>query len=73
MNIIEATERAMIEGVGIARPCFKKHCYVLPTNTAECYVVIPTNEATGKKPSSRWNPHASDILANDWELTKAEI
>lgn len=74
MNIIEATKRAMAEGRGITRPKFKKAVYLIPTNTRECYITIPVGfKLIGDKQGDlsaapRCNPHAADILADDWEL-----
>lgn len=69
MNIVEATEKALEKGVGIKNPRYK-NTYLLPTNTTECYLVIPVDFAIGNgtHAAPRWNPHAEDILANDWEL-----
>lgn len=71
MNIIEATREAMDKGVGI-RNTSCKHNYLLPTNTKECYLVIPIGYTLGsnyeKIPAPRWNPKAEDILKEDWEL-----
>lgn len=72
MNIIEVTGKALTEGVGIANPEIIKRAnsYLLPTNTDECYFIIPLGYKTGdnRRPAVRWNPKASDILRNDWEL-----
>ena len=79
MNIIEATRKAIRKGLGITRPTFKKEAYLLPTNTNECYIVIPTGFKLKNKNSGyasaapRWNPHAADVLADDWELTEEAL
>ncbi|MGM9937134.1 MAG: DUF2829 domain-containing protein [Candidatus Ornithomonoglobus sp.] len=79
MNIIEATKEAMLKGAGITRPAFKNAVYLIPTNTNECYISVPVGFKLEHKKSDsisaapRWNPHAADILADDWELTEAAL
>ena len=70
MNIIEATRKALKEGVGIKNKNDITQNYLLPTNTRECYIVVPIGFAVGNntKAIPRWNPKAEDILSNDWEL-----
>ena len=79
MNIIEATRKALKEGVGIKNKNDITQNYLLPTNTRECYIVDaagltatqnPIGFAVGNntKAVPRWNPKAEDILSNDWEL-----
>ncbi len=75
MNIVEATQKALEKGVGITNTSFKKiECYLLPTNTKECYMIVPIGYSHTKKrrTAARWNPHAADILADDWEITEGE-
>lgn len=71
MNIVEATKEAMKAGKGITNSVCKE-CgdYLLPTNTDECYLIIPVgySHTKGMRVAARWNPHADDILAEDWEL-----
>ena len=70
MNIIEATEKAMKVGKGIINKKWTiQRYYLLPTNTAECYLVIPKGfniESVNACP--RWNPNANDILSDNWEI-----
>ena len=79
MNIIEATKKAMEKGIGLTRPSFKNAVYLVPTNTKECYIIIPVDfKLKGKSygdisAAPRWNPHAADILADDWELTAIDF
>ena len=80
MNIIEATKAAMEQGCGIIKKDLKKAgYYLLPTNTSECYLFIPIgyshkeNKEEDKKVAARWNPHAADILSDEWELTEADF
>ena len=40
MNIIEATRKALKEGVGIKNKNDITQNYLLPTNTRECYIVV---------------------------------
>lgn len=76
MNIIEATKQAMEKGVGLTRLSFQSRCCLIPTNTKECYIVIPPNfKLRGRShgdisAAPRWNPHAADILADDWIIVK---
>lgn len=66
MNIIIATKKAIEKGVGITNIGTKKSgVYLLPTNTAECYIVIPVGVKypnTSLNICPRWNPKASDII-----------
>lgn len=75
MNIVEATKKAMEKGVGMTRPVLKNNLYILPTNTNECYIGMPIGYTpeSGQRPAVRWNPHAEDILADDWELYPSQI
>lgn len=71
MNIIEATKQAMEQGKGIINSDLEKfELYLLPTNTTECFLVIPFgfNVKQKRRAACRWNPHAGDILRDDWEL-----
>ena len=70
MNIIEATREAMRRGVGITNASMRKRgFYVLPTNTDECYLIVPKGWKIGHGvPAPRWNPRAEDILTEDWEV-----
>lgn len=71
MDIITATKEALKKGVGIVNGRTKaSQLYLLPTNTKECFLAIPfeyTHKSV-RKVGARWNPHAEDILADDWEL-----
>lgn len=73
MNIVEATKEALKKGFGITNSSLKKiECYLLPTNTKECYMIIPIgySHVKKRKTAARWNPHAADIIADDWEVVK---
>lgn len=73
MNIIDATKQAMEQGRGMTNSSLKEiNCYLLPTNTSECYIVMPNNykHTEKRKVAARWNPHAADIIAEDWEVTE---
>ncbi len=71
MDIIIATKKALDKAVGITNGKLKAiGCYLLPTNTNECYLVIPDKytHKSKRKVAARWNPRAADILSEDWEL-----
>lgn len=70
MNIIEATNTAVVAGSGITNPDLKQNgFYLLPTNTDECYFIINIGCAiTHNLACPRWNPKIDDILREDWEL-----
>ena len=70
MNIIEATREAMKVGKGIINTEWpSREFYLLPTNTKECYLLIPANFTAGcGRACPRWNPHAADILSEAWEI-----
>lgn len=76
MDIIEATKQAMEKGMGLTRPSFQGMDYLVPTNTKECYIVIPMDfKFKGRycddiPAAPRWNPCAADILADDWIVVK---
>ena len=77
MNIIEATEKALEKGVEIQNTISQRaNSYLLPTNTNECYLVIPIGYKLDsdykRTPAPRWNPKAEDILKDDWELYPIE-
>ena len=77
VDIIEATKKAMEKGVGIQNAISKQtDSYLLPTNTNECYLVIPIGYKLDgdyeKTPAPRWNPKAEDVLKDDWELYPIE-
>ena len=75
MNVVEATKKALEKSVGMTRPSFKNNWYLIPTNTNECYVSMPIGYGveSSQRPAVRWNPHAEDILADDWELYPSQI
>ncbi|MGN0181450.1 MAG: MW1434 family type I TA system toxin [Candidatus Ornithomonoglobus sp.] len=70
MNIIEATKEAMQAGKGITNTEWRSHdFYLLPTNTQECYLIIPINFSVDHgRACPRWNPHAADILSEAWTI-----
>lgn len=63
----------IFKGVDIANENTKNSgVYLLPTNTEECYIVIPVGvkyPETTINMCPRWNPKAEDILSEDWELS----
>lgn len=65
MNIIEATKKAMEGNRAIYRKS-QPDIQFVPTNSASlAFVVIATDtDLAGRM----WNPYASEILAEDWEL-----
>ena len=73
MNIVKATKEAVRLGIGITnQQCKKSGVYLLPTNTDECFLVIPVGckfPETSGRVAPRWNPKARDILSDDWELS----
>lgn len=75
MNIIEATKEAIEKGIGIRNQHYKGD-YFLPTNTHECFLVMPIGYKLGENceriPAPRWEPKAKDILNEDWELYPIE-
>ncbi len=70
MNIIEATKEAMRVGKGIIKARQNNAgYYLLPTNTTECYILIPIGFSVNYgRACPRWNPNAADILSEEWEL-----
>lgn len=74
MNIVEAVKKAMEQGKGIQNAKVKRaKVYLLPTNTTECFFVIPVGYrflGNCPPPATRWQPQAEDILAEDWEVTE---
>ena len=75
MNIVEATKNALEQGIGITNKYLRNiNCYLLPTNTDECYLIVPAgySHKEDKKVAARWNPKAADILSNDWEVMEVK-
>lgn len=80
MNIIEATKKALEENKAITTPIDKERGTVfVPTNSGPLgIVIVPTKPGIEKvegvykekwfSASKFWNPQASDILRDDWEL-----
>lgn len=66
MNIQQATRGASLNiQLGMRRKFWRKDKLVLkPTNTQNCTEMY----REGKILSSRWNPNAEDLTANDWEV-----
>lgn len=66
MNIQQATRGASLNmQLGMRRKFWRKDKLVLkPTNTQNCIEMY----REGKILSSRWNPNAEDLIANDWEV-----
>lgn len=69
MNIIEATKIAMEEGKHIARPEFRKCMTIQPTDSSAGYILYDTIKFYHCV--KWWNPHPSDITAEDWEIIDA--
>ncbi len=65
MNIQQATRSATLNHyLGMRRQLWCKDKLVLkPTDTQNCTEMY----REGKILSSRWNPNAEDLIANDWE------
>lgn len=71
VNIVEATKKALEQGTGIINEKLEAaNYYILPTNTAECFLLIPIGltHASQEKVCPRWNPKATDILSDDWQV-----
>ena len=69
MNIKEAVELAMKEGKYIYKESEKNEGIeidIFPTNTWDCCVLISKDS---DKVGKRWNPTASDLIANDWKVS----
>lgn len=66
MNIYQAACEAKKVYGAIARKSWNGHMKIIPTDDSECCVVY-TDE--GRTP--RWQPHARDLLADDWVVVKA--
>ncbi|EOS7924852.1 DUF2829 domain-containing protein [Enterococcus faecium] len=69
MNIKEAVELAMKEGKYIYKESEKNEGIeidIFPTNTWDCCVLISKDS---EKVGKRWNPTASDLIANDWKVS----
>ncbi len=66
MNIQQATRGASLNmQLGMRRKFWRKDKLVLkPTNTQNCTEIY----REGQILSSRWNPNAEDLTANDWEV-----
>ncbi|WP_060459280.1 MW1434 family type I TA system toxin [Lactobacillus acetotolerans] len=66
MKIDEAIILAKQKGLGIARKSWMpKPITIIPTNTSNCCLIISSNR---EKITSRWEPSASDLIANDWKV-----
>jgi hypothetical protein len=63
LNITEAVRIALKQGKFFTRPEYKNSFKTLPTNTDECCVLY---DANGKKLAPRWEPDASDLMADDY-------
>ncbi|MED4727037.1 MULTISPECIES: Thoeris anti-defense Tad2 family protein [Aneurinibacillus] len=77
MNIQDATKLALEKDLYIIRESspFRKYSKIKPTDTSDCCMVYKTKYAEqmhgGKlAPGKRWNPDASDLLADDWIVTE---
>lgn len=71
MDIVEATKAAMEQGKGITKADLRQmEIYLLPTNLYLGFMVVHIGYKylDDNKPLPRWQPQASDILADDWEL-----
>ena len=69
MNIQEAVISANKQGKFMYRETWKhegNEMEIMPTNTQECCMVIPTKDKT--MTGSRWNPDMDDLISNDWEV-----
>lgn len=67
MYIHEAIQKASEHNLGIQRKEWKKTGMALiPTDSAYLGMFIVANN--GKEGSRNWNPMATDLIANDWEL-----
>lgn len=63
MNIQEAIKEAVEQKRGIARePWEAVSMWAIPTNTNLCMILLSKDEIA----SSRWEPNADDLTANDW-------
>lgn len=64
MFIHEAVSVAITKGCRIARKS-QPEFTIEPTDSIMCCII----HGPGKmKPGPRWNPYASDLIANDWIL-----
>ena len=71
MNIIEATKKA-VEQNGYMTPGdeFKNVIFIKPTDTCDNCIITGIESP----PRRGWQPHAKDLLSNDWEfVTKEEF
>lgn len=76
MNIQDATKLALEKDLYIVRESsiFRKYSRIKPTDTPDCCIVYRTKYAKqrdGEKSilGKRWNPDASDLIADDWIVT----
>lgn len=70
MNIHKAVKKAMeIDGF-IA--CQRWPLLAIkPTDTSDCCKMYGTGALETKSPKCRWQPHAEDLCADDWEAIKS--
>lgn len=69
MNIQEAAKEAMESDGFIVRPHWKGEVRLKPTNDPQGCTLYEK----GKALCLRWQPHAEDLVANDWEVTTKEL
>ncbi|MCH3989843.1 MAG: DUF2829 domain-containing protein [Lactobacillus sp.] len=67
MTISEAIQLANKENKGVSRISWgSRGCTIIPTDTINCCLVAPFQ---GKTATKRWEPSASDLIADDWQVT----
>lgn len=63
MNISKAVRIAVEQRKFFTRPEYKDSFKTLPTDTDECCILY---DANGEKIAPRWQPSASDLMAEDY-------
>lgn len=70
MNIHEAARKAKEINGFIVSAKFP-HSAIELTDTPDCCKVHGACQTETRSPKSRWQPHAEDLVAEDWEVIRS--